>query len=114
MLGVHRTEQLRLRLALGQGGKPELVFSDVDGDMLSPDTVSKDWSRVCIARNLPRVTFHALRHTHASVLLARGTPVLTVSRRLGHSKAGMTLDVYAHLLANADDTAAAIIEGVLK
>ena len=60
------------------------------------------------------MTFHALRHTHASILLASGLPVLTVSKRLGHSKASMTLDVYGHLMPRADDAAAAIIGGVLK
>jgi len=114
MLRAHRAEQLRLRLALGQGGQPVLVFATIEGEMLSPDKLSRDWRRVCRAKKLPRVNFHALRHTHASILLASGLPVLTVSKRLGHSKASMTLDVYAHLLPNADDAAAKAIEGVLK
>ena len=87
MLRAHRAEQMRLRLALGQGGAPVLVFSTIDGKMFFPDDFSKTWQRIVTARKLPKVTFHALRHTHASILLAQGVPVLTVSKRLGHSKA---------------------------
>jgi integrase len=60
------------------------------------------------------VKFHALRHTHASTLIKAGVDVLTISRRLGHSKAAMTLDVYGHLIEGADAAAAKAIEGVLK
>ncbi|MGB7701875.1 MAG: tyrosine-type recombinase/integrase, partial [Pseudolabrys sp.] len=50
------------------------------------------------AKKLPPVPFHALRHTHASMLLGAGVDVLTVSRRLGHGKASVTLDTYGHLI----------------
>jgi hypothetical protein len=114
MLREHRKKQIELRLALGQGGQPVLVFPDIEGNMLSPDNLSRDWRRVCDARKLPRISFHGLRHCHASLLLAAGVPVLTVSRRLGHAKASQTLDVYAHLLPGADADATKAIEGVLK
>ena len=44
------------------------------------------------------VTFHALRHTHASILLSQGVQLLTISRRLGHSDANITLKTYSHIL----------------
>jgi integrase len=65
-------------------------------------------------RASPAVTFHALRHTHASMLINAGVNIIAISRRLGHSKAAMTLDVYGHLISGADEAAAAAIEGVLK
>jgi integrase len=114
MLREHRAEQMRIRLALGQGGPPLLVFSTIEGALLSPDNLSRDWWRVCNARKLPRVSFHALRHTHASMLIRAGVDVLTISRRLGHSSTSMTLDVYGHLMEGADAAAAKAIEGVLK
>jgi integrase len=114
MLREHRKQQLELRLALGQGGQPVLVFSTIEGELLSPDNLSRDWRRVCRQRKLPLVSFHALRHTHASTLLRAGVDVLTVSRRLGHSKAAMTLDVYGHLMEGSDAAAAKAIEGMLK
>ena len=103
-------------MVLGMG-KPDTatwVFSDVEGDLLKPHTVSRSWRRTVTALKLPAVSFHALRHTHASVLIKAGVDILTISRRLGHSKASITLDVYGHLIAGADQDAAKAIGRVLK
>ena len=114
MLREHRKAQMELRLALGQGGQPVLVFSTIEGGHLKPNGISRSWRQTCKARKLPRVQFHALRHTHASTLIRAGVDVLTISRRLGHSRASMTLDVYGHLMEGADAAATKAIEGVLK
>jgi integrase len=114
MLREHRKRQIELRLALGQGGAPVLVFSDVEGEPLKPHTISRAWQRVVVAKGLPAVTFHALRHTHASMLIRAGVDILTISRRLGHGQPSVTLNVYGHLIGGADEAAAAAIEGVLK
>ena len=116
VLRAHKVQQMQIRFALGMG-KPDattLVFSDVEGELLKPHTVSRAWRRVVAAKKLPSVTFHALRHTHASMLIRAGVDILTISRRLGHSKAAVTLDCYGHLIGGADDAAATAIEGVLK
>jgi integrase len=116
MLRAHKVQQMELRFALGMG-KPDattLVFSDIEGRMLNPHAVSRAWRRVCDAKQLPRVSFHALWHTHVSMLIRRGVDILTISRRLGHSKASVTIDVYGHLIEGADAAAAKAIEGVLK
>ena len=98
MLREHRKRQIELRLQLGQGGQPVLVFSTIEGELLSPDNLSRDWCRVRAAKKLPPVPFHALRHTHASVLIRAGVDIFTISRRLGHGKASVTLDTYGHLI----------------
>jgi integrase len=69
--------------------------------------LSRDWGNVVRDRKLPRVTFHALRHSHASALIAAGVDIVTVSRRLGHGSPAITLRVYAHAFAEADRDAAA-------
>ena len=66
------------------------------------------------ALKLPAVSFHAFRHSHASMLIRAGVDVLTISRRLGHAQASITLDVYGHLIEGADAAAAKAIEGLLK
>jgi integrase len=116
MLRAHKVEQMQLRFALGMGkpGADALVFSDIEGRPLNPHAVSRAWRRVCDAKKLPRVSFHALRHTHVSVLISAGVDVLTISRRIGHSKASMTLDVYGHLIRGGDEAAARAIGEVLK
>ena len=63
---------------------------------------------------MPAVSFHSLRHTHASTLIRAGVDILVISRRLGHSKASITLDIYGHLIEGADAAAVRAIEGVLK
>jgi len=115
-LRAHRLKQLELRVALGQG-KPEpgaLVFGTIEGAPLSPDNLSRDWRRVVAALDLPRVKLHALRHSHASALIASGLDVLTVSRRLGHGSPVVTLSTYAHLFAKTDYQAADAIEASLR
>ena len=116
MLRDHRKSQLELRMQLGRGKhEPDaLVFCDHEGSPISPNYFSIMWRRV-ISRNsgLPQVTFHALRHSHASALIAGGIDVVKVSRRLGHSSPVITLSTYAHLFSKDDDGAAAAIEAVL-
>lgn len=115
-VAVHRAHlkwQRELRLALGQGGQPRLVFSTVEGNLLSPDNLSRDWGRMLKAKKLPRVSFHSLRHTHASMLIRAGVDILTVSRRLGHGKPSVTLDCYGHLVEGSDAAAAKAIEGLI-
>jgi integrase len=55
-------------------------------------------------------TLHALRHTHVSQLIAAGMDILTISRRIGHASAAITLRVYGHLFTNMDARAAEIME----
>lgn len=116
MLRAHKIEQMRLRLVLGAGNitSETLVFSDVNGGLIRPRNLTKSWSRVCAYKKLPSVSFHSLRHTHASILIRAGVDILTISRRLGHSKPSVTLDVYGHLIEGADKAAAEAISRVLK
>ena len=93
------------------GGAPaaSLVFATFDGKARSPDPFSKEWAQAAASMGLD-VTFHALRHTHASQLISQGLDVLTISRRLGHSSPAITLAVYGHLFANSDDRAAKVLD----
>jgi integrase len=115
-LRTHRRHQLELRIALGLGkpGPTALVFSTAEGSPLSPDNLSRDWRRVTAIREMPRVKFHGLRHTHASALIASGLDVLTRSRRLGHASPAVTLTIYGHLFHNRDREAADAIEVALR
>jgi len=116
VLRDHRREQRETRVALGLGREAAdtLLFGTPEGGMLSPDNLSRDWRRLVAARKLPSVMFHALRHSHASALIASGLDVVTVSRRLGHGTPMVTLTVYAHLFEKTDLTAASAIEATLQ
>ena len=60
------------------------------------------------------MTFHGLRHTHASQLIDAGVDIVTISKRLGHGKPDITLRIYAHLFRKDDGKAAAAINAALK
>jgi integrase len=64
---------------------------------VSPNQLSWLWRAAVKSLKLPRVSFHALRHTHASALIASGQDVVMVSRRLGHKNPTVTLNTYGHL-----------------
>lgn len=116
VLREHRKKQLELRLQLGLGKAPDdaLVFCNLDGAAMSPDKLSWTWRNVCRDMKLPSVNFHALRHTHASALIAAGVDVVKVSKRLGHASPTVALRIYAHLFNPADDAAAVAIDAVMR
>ena len=107
-LREHRKAQLETRLAIGIGKLPDyaFVFGNYEGKVRDPDRITQDWKRYAAARGLPKVTLHALRHSHASALIAAGTDPVTVSRRLGHGSPTVTMSIYAHLFDRGDDKAA--------
>ena len=114
-LRAHWRQQQEQRLALGLGKAcaEDLVFARADGLPWPPDSLTADWARTVRLLKLPTVTFHALRHTHVSQLIAAGLDVVTVSRRIGHGNPTVTLGVYAHLFGNTDERAAAAVETAL-
>lgn len=63
--------------------------------------------------DLPALTVHELRHTHASLLFEAGQSVKVVQERLGHASAQVTLNTYAHLLNDAQTRAAAALDDLL-
>lgn len=58
------------------------------------------------------INLHSLRHSHASVLIASGVPIIAVSKRLGHSSVNVTLSVYAHMLQRTEDEMIATIDAL--
>lgn len=109
-LRAHWKAEQEQRLAVVGGRLPSeaLVFGRWDGEPRSPNALTKEWQVAMKAAELS-VTFHSLRHTHASTLIAAGLDVLTISRRLGHGSPAITLSVYGHLI-KPDDRAAQVIE----
>lgn len=90
------------------------LFTSWNGKPIHPDTVT-DWFSKFIKRSgLPYVTLHSLRHTNATLMIAEGTDVCTVSRRLGHANTATTLNIYAHALKSKDREAANTLDNVLE
>lgn len=81
------------------------VFTWEDGRILNPDYVTRKFSQVLKAHNLPHIRYHDLRHTTASLLIAKGYDLKRVSEWLGHSDIGTTANIYGHLsFDNKKDT----------
>jgi integrase len=68
----------------------------------------------CRAERLPRLSFHSLRHSCASILLAQGVPVRDVAEILGHSDVRLTLSTYAHVIEASRDRAAGVMDRMLQ
>ena len=94
-------------------GSSPWVFPSPIGGPISPDSVLHMLHRVLKRAGLPRVRFHDLRHTFATLALQNGVDIKTVSGMLGHFSAGFTLDTYAHVTTAAQKEAARTMEKVL-
>lgn len=86
-------------------GNTAYIFERIDYDAVTA------WFRRWLRKqNLPYITFHELRHTHATLLLQEGVDVKTISQRLGHSNISTTLNTYAHVVSELDEKAAQTVE----
>ena len=94
-------------------GSSPWVFPSPTGGPISPDSVLHMLHRVLKRAGLPRVRFHDLRHTFATLALQNGVDIKTVSGMLGHFSAGFTLDTYAHVTTSAQKEAAKTMGKVL-
>jgi integrase len=114
-LRMHRTRQQERRLRFGLGKAPDdsLVFALWDGSTRAPHWLTQKFALAMDELKF-ECTLHALRHTHVSQLIAAGMDILTISRRIGHASAAITLRVYGHLFTNTDARAAEIMEAALS
>jgi integrase len=90
-----------------------MIFTTSIGTYIDQSKVSREFKRILRENDLPDLRFHDLRHTSISLLLDIGTPVNTVQRRAGHSKASVTTDIYGHVMAHSQDAAAENIEEIV-
>jgi integrase len=91
----------------------DLVFATTDGGPILPANLLRSFRRIVQRAGVPPITFHALRHTHATLLLKEGTHAKIVSERLGHANIGITLDTYSHVLPGMQREAAESIDRAL-
>lgn len=66
-------------------------------------TLNERLAKHCRNQEIPVISVHGLRHTHASILLASGASIASVSRRLGHSNMTTTQKVYLHIIQELED-----------
>jgi integrase len=114
-LRAHRLRQAEELLRVGVVLSDDtFVVAQADGMPLQPDTLTQDWFRKLAGTALPRIRFHDLRHAHATHMLANGVHPKVASERLGHSKIGITLDLYSHVLPGMEADAAERVDAALQ
>ena len=110
----HRLAQLEERVAAANVWDDRgLVFAGPAGDYLRKRYVTTHFQRLLDAAELPRIRFHDLRHTAASLLLGRGIHPKIAADMLGHSTTAITMDLYSHVTATMQREAVAVFDDIL-
>jgi integrase len=108
-----QTEDL-LKLGVRQSGET-LVCARADGLPLQPRSLTHQFTYlVGRAKDIPRVRFHDLRHSHATQLLLAGVHPKVAQERLGHSTITTTLDLYSHVTDTMQSDAAVRIDAAFR
>ena len=114
LLKAHKMEQQNLISSAGENWKNlDLVFPSNIGTPVTGSNIRRAMRKLLRASGLPKIRFHDLRHTAASLMLNHGIPVLIVSKRLGHSKPSITIDVYGHLIPSQQEEAAKLMDKLM-
>lgn len=110
----HRTQQLEARLAVGTlYNDQSLVFANTLGGPLHPNSVVARFEALTKAASLPRIRFHDMRHTSATLMLSNGEHPKIVQERLGHADVSMTLNRYSHVTMDMQRDAADRLDELL-
>ncbi|WP_050740602.1 tyrosine-type recombinase/integrase [Acetobacterium bakii] len=111
---AYRLWQLTGRIQVGdRWNDTDYVFTRWNGEPMNLDTIGGYLKKFTDKHNLKAVHLHSLRHTNASILIASGVDLKTVSSRLGHSNLSTTGNIYAHVIDTADAKASDALENIL-
>ncbi len=112
-----------LRRRRGTKGRPDFVsqqaladrvFCGATGRPLHPTTVQAAFARLAAAAGLPRIRFHDMRHSYATLMLQAGENPKVVSATMGHASVAITLNVYSHVSNATRQAAAARLEALVE
>ena len=108
-LASHRKAQDAQRIRSGWQAH-NLIFPSSVGTPFDPRNLLRAFKNLLKKAGLPDMRFHDLRHTAATLMLLNNVPLMVVSRRLGHSKPSVTLDIYGHYLPGMQEGAATLMD----
>jgi integrase len=111
----HRAAQIQERLRVGAAWRDlDLVFANEVGGPINASNLLRRRFRPLLERaRLPRIRFHDLRHTAATLLLGRNVHPKVVSEQLGHSSIAITLNLYSHVTPSMQREATRAMDEVL-
>nr|WP_320026699.1 site-specific integrase [uncultured Acetobacterium sp.] len=111
---AYRVWQLEERIKVGDlWSDNDYIFTRWNGEPMSLDTIGGYLKKFTDKHELKQVHLHSLRHTNASILIASGVDLKTVSSRLGHSNLSTTGNIYAHVINSADAKASDTLDHIL-
>ena len=91
----------------------DFIYAWDDGSPVDPDFLDKRFRELLAEKQLKKLRFHDLRHTHATMLLLEHVSIKVISERLGHSSTNITQDIYSHVLPEMQLEAASAMERIL-
>ncbi len=113
MLRLYKNRQRQLYLQSGACAST-VVFATPTREYQNLATRQEALDRRCAEISIPRFTFHAFRHTHASLLLNAGISYKELQYRLGHATLAMTMDIYSHLSSDKEKEAVSYFEKAMN
>lgn len=113
-LRAHRKRQLEERVQAAEWKDERLVFASVSGDVIRRPVLYDFFQRLLRREGLPKMTFHELRHTCATLLLEGNVRSRVVQEMLGHADIRMTLGTYSHATRGMQDQAAKTMNELLS
>ena len=90
------------------------IFTAINGKHIHPDTINDILQRIIKKYNLPKITFHELRHTYATILNDSGKSAKTICELLGHADASITLNTYTHTIEATKKECANVFDNLLN
>ncbi|OHY76660.1 site-specific integrase [Priestia aryabhattai] len=114
-LKAHRKRVIAEKLLLGQDYNDfDLVICTQSGKPMIPRNFRKEFYNLTEKIDLPKIRFHDLRHTHATMLIQQNVNVKLISERLGHAEIGTTLNTYSHVLPNMQKTVSDELDKIIE
>lgn len=114
LLRHYRSSQAQRQLISGEKWhNTGYLFTQDNGEPINPTSITTWLNKFSRKHALPHINPHAFRHSVASILIANGTDIVTVSKQLGHSQVSTTGDIYSHVIEEAKAQATECIADIM-
>jgi integrase len=113
-LELHKTMIQHERSVSNVYGDRDLVVCTQKGSPIIPRNFRKEFYKLIDKLQLPKIRFHDLRHTHATLLIQQNVNVKLISERLGHANIGTKLDTYSHVLPSMQRSVTEELEKIIN
>lgn len=114
ILKGYQKDQIEILDKFGLENDKNLVFLNYEGNIITNSSCNKTLIKLCDRLEINPITFHGLRHTHASILLYKGINLITISKRLGHAELTTTSNIYSHIVKEMEESDSLKINSIME